>query len=88
VALFLANVQNLPLSRANLDLPIVRRLALRPDFQAAVRVLDARLADQRHGVLQLLCSPDHVAGWQTAPETCSRLKGRPERSVQSNRADH
>jgi hypothetical protein len=38
--------------------------------------------------LQLLCSPDHGAGWQTAPETCSRLKGRPERSLQSNRADH
>jgi len=35
--------------------------------------------------LQLLCSPDHGAGWQTAPETCSRLRGRPERSVQSNR---
>jgi len=74
VALFVANLATFTGSRADLDLPIARRLVLRPDFQDALRTLDATLADQRLRVLRMLCGPDRVSpSWQPAPETCTRL---------------
>ena len=74
VALFVANLAKFPGARTDLDLPIGRRLATRPDFQAAVQALDSTLADQRRSVLKMLCVRERVPqSWQPAPETCTHL---------------
>jgi TolB-like protein len=74
VALFLANLGTFAGSRADLDLPILRRLALRADFQTALRTFEATLTDQRVHVVRTLCGPDRVStSWQPVPETCTRL---------------
>ncbi|HYZ88301.1 MAG TPA: hypothetical protein VE620_03290 [Myxococcales bacterium] len=74
VALLVANIATFPGSRGDLDLPILRRLTVRQDFQEALRTCEATFADQRLRVLQMLCGPDRVsAEWQPAPETCNKL---------------
>ena len=74
VALFVANLGTFAGARADLDLPILRQLALRVDFQSALRTLEATLTDQRVRVVRMLCGPDRVStSWQPAPETCTRL---------------
>jgi hypothetical protein len=74
VALFVANLATFAGARTTLDLPITRRLALRPDFQTAVHTLDSTLADQRRSVLRQLCARERISqGWQPAPETCTHL---------------
>ena len=74
VALLMASLATFPGPRSTLDLPITKRLALRPDFQTALRALDATLSDQRLQVVRLLCGPDRISpSWQPAPETCTRL---------------
>ena len=80
VALFVANLATFAGSRSDLDSPILRRLALRPDFQDALRTFDGTLADQRLRVLRMLCGPDRVSTtWNPAPETCARLAMGPDR---------
>ena len=79
VALLVANLATFSGPRTNLDLPITRRLALRPDFQGALRTLDATLGNQRLRVLQMLCGPDRPSpSWQPAPETCTRMTMAPD----------
>ena len=74
VALLAANLTSFTGPRSNLDLPIGRRLALRPDFKAALRTLDVTLSDQRLKVVRMLCGPDRVSpSWQPASQTCARL---------------
>ena len=74
VALLMASLATFPGPRSTLDLPITKRLALRADFQTALRALDATLSDQRLQVVRLLCGPDRISpSWQPAPETCTRL---------------
>jgi len=74
VALFVANLATFPGARTDLDLPLTRRLATRPDFQAALHTLDSTLADQRRTVLKILCARERVPqSWQPAPETCTHL---------------
>jgi hypothetical protein len=79
VALFVANLATFAGSRSDLDLPILRRLALRPDLHDALRTFDGTLADQRLRVLRMLCGPDRVSTtWNPAPETCARLAMGPD----------
>ena len=74
VALLMASLATFAGPRSTLDLPITKRLALRADFQTALRALDATLSDQRLQVVRLLCGPDRISpSWQPAPETCTRL---------------
>ncbi|HWE22843.1 MAG TPA: tetratricopeptide repeat protein [Myxococcales bacterium] len=74
VALLVANLPSFSGSRTDLELPITRRLSLRPDFQSALHTLDATLTEQRQQVRRMLCGPDRVsASWQPAPETCTHL---------------
>src|SRR5207253_10020988 len=75
VALFVANLATFTGSRADLDLPIARRLVLRPDFQDALRTLDATLADQRLRVLRMLCgrSEEHTSELQSRGHLVCRL---------------
>jgi len=73
VARLVANFALFKGARCDLELPIVRRLAQRPDFQGAMRTFDATLAEQRANVIRMLCGPDRVSpSWQPAPETCPR----------------
>jgi TolB-like protein len=58
--------------RADLAMPLFTRLLRRPDYQAALKGLDAILAAQRAQVVKLLCGPQRIsATWQPAPETCA-----------------
>jgi len=74
VALLVANLSSVAGPRSGLDSPLARRLAPRPDFQAAVRAIDATLSDQRARIVRMLCGPERVsATWDPAPQTCARV---------------
>jgi TolB-like protein len=63
-------------SRTDLTDPVFARLQPRPEFQAALRLLDSHLAAQRTQVVALLCGPERPsATWQPAPETCAGYAG-------------
>jgi TolB-like protein/AraC-like DNA-binding protein len=66
-----------PCNHTDLSLPVYfSRIAGRPEFQAALRRIDAGLAEQRTRVLALLCGPERPsATWQPLPETCAGYTG-------------
>jgi TolB-like protein/Flp pilus assembly protein TadD len=61
-----------PWGREDFAIPLLDRIAHRPDVEAALKRLDARLATQRAEVVALLCGPQRAsATWQPAAETCA-----------------